>query len=170
MNYVEGMLDDDNWYEAQVEGMTLSRRTPIEKEKFKNIYLDYVSKNIASVSSYNVPLSVVHGDFNPLNIFSGTEKSFEYIDFASCSISYPFLDIVQLRDVSGIDEESINCYLNEWTSFEPMSRLTQLIELITNMDEIIGFILMYKRYSLMEPSERVEARDYIKFCVLDTVK
>lgn len=51
------------------------------------------------LSGYDIPDTLVHGDFNEGNICTGSEpgSTFSLINWANCCIGHPFFDLARLR-------------------------------------------------------------------------
>jgi hypothetical protein len=84
----------------------------------------------AELGSYNVPLSLEHGDLWPSNIVV-KQDGFIYFDWSDCSISHPFFSLSILYGETGVerpifpevDSRLRDAYLHPWTRYEPLDRL-----------------------------------------------
>jgi hypothetical protein len=76
------------------------------------------------LKGYNIPYTLVHGDFHGGNIALQGEQM-RFFDWTDACITHPFFDLSVLVnfDGSGRGEAIRDAYLAEWTAYEPLERL-----------------------------------------------
>lgn len=162
---VAEMMDNSDWFSAQVDGMKEQKKIIPKQSEYKDQYLSYVQGLFHKLSKFKVPLSLVHGDLNPYNILENEQKGLTFIDFACTCISFPFLDAVQFAQVCDIDSKELSFYLSFWTEYESPERLSELLETVDELDSVWSYLLIYRRNLNAEENERLRCREEMKFFV-----
>jgi hypothetical protein len=83
-----------------------------------------------TLAQYNIPDTLVHGDFHGGNIAIRGEDLLIF-DWTDACISHPFFDLpVFIDNAEGVDKDELRkAYLSEWLSYEPMERLEEAYRL-----------------------------------------
>lgn len=148
------MMDDPVWFEEQRKNMTSQdQHIYTDFQQYKANYLAYIARVCQKANQYNVPMCLVHGDLNAVNVIK-TDSGCRFIDFALTSISYPFCDALSFASSCGARRDQLGFYLNQWTEYESMSRLWELLLIVDDIDNIFSLLVFYEGYALAEQSER----------------
>jgi len=80
------------------------------------------------LTAFNVPYTLVHGDFHDGNIALNDQK-ITFFDWTDACIAHPFIDICTIVDFKAQDADTKfldfmrDTYLACWTAYEPLDRL-----------------------------------------------
>lgn len=80
-----------------------------------------------SLLTFNVPLTVCHGDINLTNATSDVSGNVKIFDWHTASLSHPFFDLVKLETD---DVDTIESYLLLFVRYEPLNRLWKVFSLV----------------------------------------
>lgn len=88
------------------------------------------------LGNYNIPQSLVHGDFNLDNIYV-TDEGCVFLDWAEGYVGYPFFVLVDFLAHIGHSRPELNdfhasfrtAYLEPWSTYMSFARLTEVFEL-----------------------------------------
>ncbi|HEY9848260.1 MAG TPA: phosphotransferase [Leptolyngbyaceae cyanobacterium] len=123
------------------------------------------------LASYNLPQTLVHGDFWAKNVVVN-HNNYIYIDWPNSAISHPFFDIVNflyiekyVPDLPGVRDRLRNVYLEQWTSYEPMERLLEAFELSQTLGMLYQAITYYRIVSQLEPLAKWEIEVAVPLCL-----
>ncbi|KAI0563703.1 Aminoglycoside phosphotransferase [Gracilaria domingensis] len=160
---LEDMVRDPNWYEAQVTEIRRKALREYEEEHYKLKFLSYARNVLNEVSAFRVPLTLVHGDLQPVNVLRKGMDEFTFFDFEATSISFPLLDAIDFtfscsgyRDVT-FDE--LGFYLERWKKYESVERLRRMFDLLR---EVYYLISTLKQYTCWKKSEESEKRLFFR--------
>ena len=96
-----------------------------------------------TLDSYNLPLTIEHGDFWPTNVIA-TNNRFLYYDWSDCSLSHPFFSLLLFLHPDNLSDETVKnalelqgdwqrylrqAYLQSWKHYEPLERLEAACDL-----------------------------------------
>lgn len=141
------VVDDENWIEAQRIGLIDEGVHEFDGENYRRKVLSYAEAVVAEVNKLDMPLCLVHGDLNPVNIartYRDTKLSF--FDFEGTMISYPFLDALTFGNACtnyDLEYADIRFYFEGWknlgcgkfkNSFGLMEKLSRLFYLYYGYD------------------------------------
>lgn len=113
---------------------------------------------LAELSTYRIPQTLIHGDFNELNILvrSFEHDSVVFIDWATACISHPFIDFLRITDVEfeRIDDEiSKEMYLRCWREYESAENIARALRLaypVLLCENLFILLEMYEAANSME--------------------
>ncbi len=94
---LEKIVRDPAWYEAQLQEIKVRKLDEIPEEEYKAKFLSYVNRVLEKVSEFNVPLALVHGDLNAVNMTRRHDGSLTFFDFEGTVIGFPFLDVISFH-------------------------------------------------------------------------
>jgi hypothetical protein len=79
---------------------------------------------------YNIPYTLVHGDFHAGNIAVQDERVL-FFDWTDACVAHPFFDLPVLIEYDAEDHAGAlwDTYLTEWTAYESMERLREACEI-----------------------------------------
>ncbi len=82
------------------------------------------------VTTYNLPYTLVHGDFHAGNIATQGERVL-FFDWTDACVAHPFFDLPVLigDDLEAHTEVLREVYLAEWTAYEPLERLREAYDI-----------------------------------------
>ena len=72
------MMDNPEWFAAQKEGMEEDDAQRWAEAEYKGKYRSHVPRVFDKLSDYAVPMSLVHGDLNPMNALVSENDELEY--------------------------------------------------------------------------------------------
>lgn len=128
------------------------------------------------LASYNVPQTLVHGDFWAKNIVVNN-NNYIYFDWPTSAVSHPFFDIVNflyiekyVPDLPNVRTRLRDVYLQEWTSYEPIERLIEAFELALTLGMLYQGITYYRIVSRLEPLARWELEFAMPLCLEKLLK
>lgn len=122
------------------------------------MFVSYVEELCRKIGEYRVPLALVHGDLNPVNVISRKDSGFTFIDFAFTCLSFPFLDALQFGQVCGAEMHDLDFYLEFWSKYESLDRLKELLVLVDEVYFVRCHLVLYQLYANSEESKRRDAR------------
>lgn len=159
----EVMMNDPEWYKAQREG-TVEERYEIRhsESEYKEAYRKFVDKQIRKLGEFQSPMALVHGDLNPVNVIESPAEKSAFFNFGESSISFPFLNAIQFAAVCICDLADMDYYLQEWTEFESLERLRELLQIV----DIFSYIVdrtAYESYSNSCEGYKLFTRQEMKF-------
>jgi aminoglycoside phosphotransferase (APT) family kinase protein len=98
---------------------------------------------INDLNTYNLPETLVHGDFHGGNV-AGEDGKMVFFDWSDASIAHPFFDMIDILQEK--DEEVQfrlrDHYLSQWIDYEPMERLQeawQIASILTAINQAISY-------------------------------
>lgn len=149
------MTSDAEWFEAQCIGLKRDGAVAYTKEQYQQKYLESVGRVLDELSGYKVPLTIVHGDLNPINIFRpGSDGKYRFFDYAYTCLSFPFFDAVVLCDVCIVERTELKDYLSLWTGFEKLDKLEELVALVRKVRSVIFEVSSFQEYKNSEDCGR----------------
>lgn len=99
---------------------------------------DHLRALCDKLASYNVPMTLVHGDFHAGNIAVRGDDIL-FFDWTDACLAHPFFDLALLMD-GGLSEEeatqSLAAYLSQWESYETPERLREAYQIA----EVLAFV------------------------------
>ncbi|KAI0562955.1 Protein kinase-like protein [Gracilaria domingensis] len=126
---IDQVMENPIWFKAQREGMNEKQLEMYSDElEYKNEYRAYLGRLFDKVGEYNVPLALVHGDFDSMNVIErgeGRSKAFD-----------------------------LSFYLEYWTEYESMERLRDLLILVEEISYVECVVCMSLEFEQVEEHER----------------
>lgn len=128
-----------------------ARLTPEERTAW-HATLPKVKALCAELEAFNVPHTLVHGDFHAANIIVQDDRMI-FFDWTDACIAHPFLDPLPLIDFDAPDhaETLRDTYLECWTDFAPMDELRRAYD-IASIVAAAHQIVSYQRIRIIIPS------------------
>ena len=149
-----------NWLEAQIDGLfndenALSQLKSSEIKQLQTLAPQL--KNLCvELAGYQIPQTLVHGDLHLGNV-AFSNDNYLFFDWTDSCISHPFFDMFELffaRNnqlflfrLRGWRDE----YLNQWTIYEPRSRLLEAWTLAKPLCALHHAITYYHIIACLEP-------------------
>lgn len=123
------------------------------------VFVPRISQLLNRLDSFNLPLTVVHGDFSDGNIAFRSEEADQMIlyDWQYACISNPFLDLHEVTVHNDFPEDIINDYLDLWLRYETKERLWEAFQLARSL----GWIL--KMWTSIECLKQCNAQKFSSF-------
>lgn len=158
---VHEMLNDPEYIEAQWEGMTEEERIEYGKEGYKKEVMKYVNRLWEKLSEYKVPLTLVHGDLNAVNVIPDGIGNFRFIDFACTSVSVPLVDACYFMIACDGESGDPYFYLELWTEYESMERRRELVTVVEDLGKVELQLMAYCDYKKAQPDTRSSDLSYL---------
>jgi hypothetical protein len=140
-----------DWLLDSLPGLNVYGHTPLSGEELSQLreFARRLKEMCSELESYNLPLSLEHGDLSASNIV--VNDRFIYFDWSDCSISHPFFSLtafygesgVRLPNVPEVEARLRYAYLRPWTRFEPPDRLRSAFELAQVLAPLHGALGYY---------------------------
>ncbi|MCL1469157.1 phosphotransferase family protein [Argonema antarcticum] len=125
-----------------------------------------------ALASYNLPQTLVHGDFWAKNVVVTDDNNYIYFDWPTSAVAHPFFDIVNflyiekyVPDIPDVRTRLRNAYLEAWTIYEPMERLIEAFELSKTLGMLYQAITYYWIVSHLEELARWEMEVAVPLCL-----
>ncbi|CAN8070454.1 unnamed protein product [Agarophyton chilense] len=155
---LEAMVRDPHWYEAQLSEIRRKSLREYEEEQYKLKFLSYARSVLNDVSGFRVPLTLVHGDLQPVNVLRSGDDDFTFFDFEATSISFPLLDAIDFTfSCSGyqyVTHDELGFYLDRWKKYESVERLKMMFDLLREVYYLISTLKQYMCWKKSEESEK----------------
>jgi hypothetical protein len=140
-----------DWLLDSLPGLNVYGRTPLSGEELSQLreFAPRLKAMCSELESYNLPLSLEHGDLSASNIV--VNDRFIYFDWSDCSITHPFFSLtvfygeggVTLPNAPHVEARLRDAYLQPWTRFEPLDRLRSAFELAQVLAPLHGALGYY---------------------------
>ena len=125
----------------------------------KGKYRSHLQRVCDKLSDFAVPISLVHGDLNPVNAIVSENDELKYIDFAFSCVSYPFLDALNFAHACGATKEDLGFYLKMWAECESVERLEELLTIVDDVFGVVSVLRLHKLHVNAEESGKQSARE-----------
>lgn len=149
-----------NWLEAQIDGLFNDKNalSQLKSSEIKQLQtLAPQLKNLCvELADYQIPQTLVHGDLHLGNV-AFSNDNYLFFDWTDSCISHPFFDMFELFfagnnqrflfRLRGLRDE----YLNQWTIYEPRSRLLEAWRLAKPLCALHHAITYYHIIACLEP-------------------
>ncbi|GCE08248.1 phosphotransferase [Dictyobacter aurantiacus] len=117
----------------------------------------------SELQSHGIPETLHHDDLHGGNILYSAE-GFTFFDWAECAVTHPFCSLVIVERVFryGLKfpvetiEHLRDCYLEEWTQFEPIERLRGAYALAQYLGKLCRALTWGRLIASLAPAERWE--------------
>ncbi len=93
---------------------------------------DQLKRLCQRLTDYNLPYTLVHGDFHGGNIALQGER-IRFFDWTDACVTHPFFDLPVLIDFDEQESGAAlrDAYLAEWTAYEPLERLREAYAIVS---------------------------------------
>jgi hypothetical protein len=127
------------------------------------LYLPQVRALCSELKRHGIPESLHHDDLHGGNILFNGEGSI-FFDWAECAVTHPFCSLVIVervfRYMLEFPPETIahlrDCYLQEWTQFEPMEHLQVAYTLAQRLGKLCRALTWGHLLAHLSSDERLE--------------
>jgi hypothetical protein len=97
----------------------------------------------AKLAAFNIPHTLVHGDFHGGNIAKNGDKIL-FFDWTDACIAHPFFDLPIFIDFDANEHEAAlqEAYLTCWTAYEPLERLHeayQIAQILAALHQAVSY-------------------------------
>lgn len=166
---VKKIMNSPDWFRCQQARMKDGSRVERSESDYKAMYLTFVQKLCTKISTYNIPLALVHGDLNPLNtLLEQDDGAYRFLDFSDTCVSFPFLDAISIASFYNLEASDLGFYYNLWRDFEPLERAQELLKLIEGVFDILMTLRTWRSYENAEESCRCSARKEVEMMTVDS--
>ncbi|PXF47161.1 hypothetical protein BWQ96_03103 [Gracilariopsis chorda] len=156
---VQKMISDTEWCSVLSEELAVTRETlPVDEAEFKNLFITYTRYLSVRASEYSVPLALVHGDLDIVNVTQNSENEINFIDFGATCISFPFRDAATFALMCGATADDLQFYFDMWVEYESAGRIRELFQLVKGLQLVFSAFVSYKQYITAEESKRMSTR------------
>ncbi len=126
-------------------------------------YLPQLRAVCIELQQHGIPESLHHDDLHGGNMLVNG-KGFVFFDWAECAVTHPFCSLVIVervfRHVLEFSSETIahlrDCYLQQWTQFEPIEDLRVACELAQRVGKLCRALTWARLIASLSPDERWE--------------
>lgn len=154
---VDEMMSDSEWTsQCYMEILRMTGDAPFESDYQKTLLMDYLSDICTELSQFQVPITLVHGDLNALNVVDCKEDGFRFIDFASTCVSNPFRDLYLFAQNCDASEDDLDFFFEMWKDCDTIERLRQMYRAISRFEVVISCCTIHRWYRTIEYSRKLE--------------
>ncbi|CAN8068335.1 unnamed protein product [Agarophyton chilense] len=159
MSKLEEVVSDPQWYDSQLAQLNRHGMKEYGQEDYIVRFLRYAKEVLDKVSDFNLPLTLVHGDLNPVNVARDLNGHFTFFDFDATCISYPLLDAMNFlfvcNECNTATFDDLWFYTQRWSKYESEERLKDMFDMVTEVENLVSVCNAYESWLKAEESERL---------------
>ncbi|KAI0562086.1 Protein kinase-like protein [Gracilaria domingensis] len=154
-NKVKQLLSDDDWMTLCLEERKkMEGEAPVGLSSLKATFLDYADCVCGLISESGMPLTLVHGDLNPVSIIVSDSHELRLINLASACISYPFRDAYMFADLCNASEEDLEFYFELWKEYGSIEDMRETYNLTIAIKLLFNCVAFHRCYLNTEKSRK----------------
>ncbi|KAI0564951.1 Aminoglycoside phosphotransferase [Gracilaria domingensis] len=159
MSKLQTIANDGQWYDAQLDALKRLEMRAYGRDEYIERFMRYTNEVVGKASEFKVPLSLAHGDLNPANVAASSKGRFTFFDFEATCISYPMLDAMNFicvcNEYNTATFDDLWFYTQRWSEYESESRLKELFEVVSEIENLISVCNSYESWTRAEEGERL---------------
>lgn len=156
---LEVVASDVDWFQAELAAL---KRYEVNQEfthgEYKRLFLSAVEEDLKTVEDLKLPMCLVHGDLQAVNIIKIADGGFTFFDFEGAIVSYPFLDALNFlficKQYKDVLFEDISFYLGLWGVSVTAGETRKYLDAMQNIGLFIGVLFTNERWRDAEDSAR----------------
>lgn len=149
---VQQITSDNFWFQSQLRVIRQENRREYSHGEYKRKYIEHASGVLAKIEELQWPLSVIHGDLNPVNVTMSKSGTFTFFDYEYTAVGYGFVDALDFGFSCNRTEtlHDIKLYFNEWTDFVGPSVSENHFQCMKEFNRLMAVCNTYDRWNRSE--------------------